>query len=224
MISMGMTVLGGVMQFAGMQQQASAQEQAGRVAVQNAQVVQQQREAQAKQQESEALQNRAAANDEAAKGQRAMIEAKRKGRLLAGRAQAVMAASGAGVDDSMTAGLLAEGDYAGDVALFEGDQRARSFKNAANVNDYQAAGSRYTGAGAVWQANQTKQAYDFAAGNTRSSSYGVLAGSLAKAGIGIADKYGGDWGNTDVKAVSADTYTENDPRFSSLPGGYMGIY
>ncbi len=165
-ISMGMTVLGAGMSFIGSQNQAAAQQQAGQIAMQNAQMRQQAMEAQAKQQESEAAQNRAAANDEAAKGQRAMIEAKRKGRLMAGRAQAVMAASGAAVDDSMTtAGLLAEGEYAGDVAMFEGDQRARSFRNAANVNDYQAAGSRYGGAGALWQGQQTKNAYDFAASN-----------------------------------------------------------
>lgn len=222
-ISMGMTVLGAGMSFIGAQNQAAAQQQAGQVAVQNAQIVQQQREAQAKQQESEAAQNRAAANDEAAKGQRAMIEQKRKGRLLAGRAQAVMAASGAGVDDSMTAGLLAEGDYAGDVAMFEGDQRARSFKNAANVNDYQAAGSRYAGAGAVWQANQTKQAYDFAASNTRAASWGQLAGGIAKAGMSLAEKYGGDSAG-DVKAVAASPYTVGDPRFSSTAGGYGGVF
>lgn len=190
LISMGMTVLGAGMSFIGSQNQAAAQQQAGQIAMQNAQMKQQQLEAQAKQQESEAAQNRAAANDEAGKGQRAMIEAKRKGRLMAGRAQAVMAASGAGVDDSMTAGLLAEGDYAGDVAMFEGDQRARSFRNAANVNDYQAAGSRYGGAGAIWQGQQTKNAYDFAASNTRAASWGKLAGGLAQAGMGLAEKYG----------------------------------
>jgi hypothetical protein len=223
MISMAMTVVGAGMSFIGSQNQAAAQQQAGAVAMQNAQIRQQQMEAQAKQQESEAAQNRAAANDEAAKGQRAMIEAKRKGRLMAGRAQAVMAASGAAVDDSMTAGLLAEGDYAGDVAMFEGDNRARDRKNAANVNDYQAAGSRYGGAGAIWQGQQTKSAYDFAASNTRMSSYGQLAGGLAKAGIGIADMYGGDYGGG-PKAVSGDAYTQNDPRFSSTAGGYMGIH
>lgn len=199
MISMGMTLLGSGMSFIGSQNQAAAQQQAGNIALQNAQIRQQQMEAQAKQQESEAAQNRAAANDEAGKGQRAMIEAKRKGRLMAGRAQAVMAASGAAVDDSMTAGLLAEGDYAGDVAMFEGDQRARNFKNAANVNDYQAAGSRYGGAGAILQGQQTKSAYDFAASNTRMSSYVQLAGGLAKAGIGIAEHYGGvDTGGRDA--------------------------
>jgi hypothetical protein len=217
LISTAMTVVGAGMSFIGSQNQAAAQQQAGAVAMQNAQIRQQQMEAQAKQQESEAAQNRAAANDEAAKGQRAMIEAKRKGRLMAGRAQAVMAASGAAVDDSMTAGLLAEGDYAGDVAMFEGDQRARDRKNAANVNDYQAAGSRYGGAGAVWQGQQTKNAYDFAASNTRASSYGQLAGGLAKAGMGIADMYGGDY-------VSVSDSTAQKEWFASLdkPGSVGG--
>jgi hypothetical protein len=220
-ISMGMTVLGAGMSFMGSQQQAAAQQQAGNIAVQNAQMRQQQLEAQAKQQESEAAQNRAAANDEAAKGQRAMIEQKRKGRLLAGRAQAVMAASGAGVDDSMTAGLLAEGEYAGDVAMFEGDQRSRSFKNAANVNDYQAEGARYAGAGAVWQGQQTKAAYDFAASNTRNASYGSLIGGIAKAGMGIADMYGGDY----VAVTDSTAKTKWDESLSrSGSAGYGGIY
>jgi len=209
MISMGMTLLGTGMQFIGSQNQAAAQQQAGAVAMQNAQIRQQQMEAQAKQQESEAAQNRAAANDEAAKGQRAMIEAKRKGRLMAGRAQAVMAASGAAVDDSMTAGLLAEGDYAGDVAMFEGKNRERDRKNAANVNDYQAAGSRYGGAGAVLQGQQTKSAYDFAASNTRMSSYGQLAGGLAKAGIGIADMYGGDYAGDTALRKSGESAAQD---------------
>lgn len=194
MISMAMTVVGAGMSFIGSQQQAAAQQQAGNVALQNAQIRQQQMEAQAKQQESEAAQNRAAGNDEAAKGQRAAAEADRKGRIMAGRAQALMAASGAAPDDSMTAGLLAEGKYAEKVALFEGNQSARKFKNAAHINDYQAAGSRYGGAGAILQGQQTKSAYDFAASNTRISSYGQLAGGLAKAGMGIADMYGGDYG------------------------------
>lgn len=197
--SAGMTILGAISSSNGMQQQASAQERAGQVAVQNAESVRVQREAQAKQLEAEALQNRAAANDEAAKAQRVAIEAKRKGRLLAGKAQAVMAASGAGVDDSMTAGLLAEGDYAGDVALFEGDQRARSFKNAAHVNDYQAAGQRYQGDAGIWQAKQTKAAYDNAAGSTRGAANARLIGGIASAGVSMATYYGGsDWGKPEI--------------------------
>lgn len=210
-----------------MQQQADAQQRAGQVAVQNAENARIQREAQARQQESEAAQNRAAANDEAAKGQRQMIEAKHKGRILAGRAQAVMAASGAGVDDSMTAGLLAEGGYAGDVALFEGDQRARSVKNAANVNDYQAAGQRYAGDVGIWQAWQTKQAYDSAASSTRGAATSRLVSGIGQGVISLAAKYGGEWGGGDTVTATArgDEYVKNDPRFASLPGGMSpGIY
>jgi|GEM_PF-3039103 len=203
--SAAMTVVSGVMSFAGSQNQAGAQEQAGRVAQQNAILRQQQLEAQARQQEGEAAQNRAAANDSAAAGQRQMIEAKRKGAIMAGRAQAVMGASGAGVDPSMTAGLLAEGNYAGDVANFEGQQRERGYKNAANVNDYQAAYSRYSGKGAVWQGAQTQAAYNTAAGNTRSAATGALIGSVAKAGIGLAAQYGGDWGGGDTGVAQSET-------------------
>lgn len=224
--SAGMTILGAISSSNGMNQQADAQQRAGQVAVQNAENARVQREAQAKQLEAEALQNRATANDEAAIGQRKMIEAKRKGRLLAGRAQAVMAASGAGVDDTMTAGLLAESDYAGEVALFEGDQRARSFKNAAHVNDYQAAGQRYAGEAGMWQAKQTKAAYDSAAASTRGAATSRLIGGIASAGMSLAAKYGGDWGSGTESispAMRGDEYTVNDPRFASLPGGQWGL-
>lgn len=203
--STAMTVIGGLTAHSGAQNTAAAQEQAGRVAQQNAILRQNQMEAQARQQEGEAAQNRAAANDQAAMGQRQAIEAKRKGAIMAGRAQAVMGASGAGVDPSMTAGLLAEGNYAGDVANYEGRQRERASLNAANVNDYQAAYSRYSGKGAVWQGAQTQAAYNTAAGNTRSAATGALIGTVAKAGIGLAAQYGGDWGGG---ANPQDAWTE----------------
>lgn len=182
-VSAGMTVLGAI-------SQSNAQRQAGDAAVANARMRSQQAELQARQQEQEAVLQRANANDAAAVGQRKAIEAQRKGRLMAGRAQAVMAASGAGVDPSMTAGLLAEGNYAGDVANFEGQQNERNYKNAANVNDYNARGLRYSGAAGEWSAQSTKAAYDSAATST-------LIGGIGKAGLSIASKYGGDWGGGD---------------------------
>lgn len=203
--SAALTVVSGVMSFAGSQNQAGAQEQAGRVAMQNAQLRRQQAEAQAQAQESAAQQNRAAANDAAAIGQRQMIEAKRKGAIMAGRAQAVMGASGAGVDPSMTAGLLAEGNYAGDVANYEGRQRERGYLNEEHVNNANAAYARYSGQGAVWQGAQTQAAYNTAAGNTRTAATGALIGSVAKAGIGLAAQYGGDWGGGDTGVAQSET-------------------
>lgn len=214
-ISAGLTVLGAI-------SSSNAQRQAGDTAVANANARQQQMEAQAKQQEAEATQQRANANDAAAIGQRQAIEAKRKGMIMAGRAQTVMAAAGGGVDPSITAGLMAEGDYAGDVAKFEGDQRARGFKNQANVNDYNASGLRYGGQVGVWQAGNTKAAYDSAATST-------LIGGIAKAGIGLASVYGGDWGGGEPSPTAGTfkagaPYVQNDPRLASLPGYEDKLY
>lgn len=179
-ISAGMTILGAVAGAAGQMQQ-------GNVAAQNAQMRDQQMRAQALQQENEAEQNRAAANNAAAVGQREAIEAQRKGRIMAGRAQTVMAASGAGVDGSMTAGLLAEGDYAGDVALYGGEDKARVLRNMGTVNDYNAASLRAGGQAGIWSAEQTKGAFTTAA-------VGSLVKGVAGAGMGLAAQYGGSSG------------------------------
>lgn len=178
-ITAGMTVLGGATTALGMISQ-------GNIAAQNAQQRDQQMRAQAIQQENEAEQNRAAANNAAAVGQREAYEAKRKGRIMAGRAQTVMAASGAGVDNSMTAGLLAEGDYAGDVAQYGGEEKARGFRNAATINEYQAAALRVGGQNALRAGEQARSAYTMA---------GIGAGvrGIAGAGMGLAAKYGGDY-------------------------------
>ena len=189
-LSAGMTVLGAV-------GQSNAQREAGDIAYRNAQLRNQQMEQQARQLEQQSLQQKAAANREASSGQREAIERIRKGRLMASRAKAVMAASGAGVDDSMVAGLLAEADYAGDVALYEGDERARVQRNAATVSTYNAAASRSGGQAALWQGENVRGASSRAADAT-------LIGGLAKAGIGLAAKYGEDWGwGSDAGDVAA---------------------
>lgn len=187
-IAIGATVLSTAMTVLGSVSSANAQRAQGDIAMRNAQLRQQQMEAQAQEQEQEALQQRAAANNAAAVGQRDAIEARRKGQIMAGRAQTVMAAAGAGVDDSMTAGLLSEGKYAGDVALYQGSERARVFRNQGAVNDFNAASLRAGGAGGVWSAEQTKGAFDTAAAST-------LTTGIGKAAFGLAAKYGGDWGD-----------------------------
>lgn len=64
--------------------------------------------------------------------QREAIEAKRKSTIMAGRARAVMAASGAGVDTGTLAELLAEGEMSFENSLFEG---AVAKRNAAIVSE-----------------------------------------------------------------------------------------
>jgi hypothetical protein len=189
-LSAGMTVLGSI-------SAANAQRAQGDIAMRNAQLRQQQMEAQAREQEQEALQQRAAANNAAAVGQREAIEARRKGQIMAGRAQTVMAAAGAGVDDSMTAGLLSEGKYASDVALYQGSEKARVFRNQGLVNDFNAASLRATGQGGVWSAEQTKGAFDTAAANT-------LTTGIGKAAFGLAAQYGGNFGGSGSDVSFAD--------------------
>jgi hypothetical protein len=196
-ISAGMSVLGAGATAIGQIQQ-------GNVAQQNAQLRNQQMQAQAMQQENEAEQNRAAANNAAAVGQREAIEARRKGRIMAGRAQTVMAASGAGVDGSMTAGLLAEGDYAGDVALYNGNERARGYRNAGTINEYNAAGLRRGGQVALMQGEQAKSAYTMA-------GIGTAFKGVAGAGMGLAAKYGGDTVGDGGSSIPAGFDAQGNP-------------
>ncbi len=190
----GMMALSAAMTVVGAVSSAAGQAQQGNIAAQNARLRDQQMQAQAVQQENEAEQNRAAANNAAAIGQREAFEAQRKGRIMAGRAQTVMAASGAGVDGSMTAGLLAEGDYAGDVALYQGEDKARVLRNMGTVNEYNAASLRAGGQAGVWSAEQTRGAFNTAATST-------LLKGVASAGMGLAAKYGGDFAGGDVSAA-----------------------
>jgi hypothetical protein len=74
--------------------------------------------------------------------QREAIEAKRKGTIMAGRARAVMAASGGGVDQGTIAELMAEGEMKFEDRLFEGAAAARSAKIASEGAKYEAALTR----------------------------------------------------------------------------------
>jgi len=208
-VSAGMSILGGI-------SSAGAQSQAGQTAYDNAVARNQMMVQQSQQQMQEAKQHRDAANTEAAMGQRNAIEAVRKGKIMASRAQAVMAGSGAGVDPTLTAGLLAEGDHAGDVALYEGDERARVQRNAGEVAEYQANASRAGGATAIWQGEKAKAAADRAASAT-------IFGSIAKAGIGLASKYGGEFGGgsdagSPIGADETMAAYNNAPSWFTQPG------
>lgn len=203
-ITAGMTVLGAATSALGAIQQGNA-------AAANAQLRNQQMQAQARQQENEAEQNRAAANNAAAVGQREAIEARRKGMIMAGRAQTVMAASGAGVDPSMTAGLLAEGDYAGDVALYQGEDKARVLRNMGKVNEFNADTLRAGGQAGIWSAEQTKGAFTTAA-------IGSAFKGIAGAGMGLAAAYGGSDGVSATSPGSAMAAYKDLPVSQRAPG------
>lgn len=165
--SMGMTIIGGA-------QQAEAQRMAGETNYQNALARQSALDNEAKQREAEAKEQQAAA-------QRRGIEQKRRATITAGRAQAVMAASGAGVDDSIISGILNEGDFAFDSALYEGDSKAQKL-------NYDAELRRFEGRQGVRGAAYTRDVYNRRADQTMTNTIGK---SLFQ-GASLAAKYGPD--------------------------------
>lgn len=172
------------MGIAGAAQQSEAQRAAGETAYQNALIRNQQLENQAKQQEAEAKAQQATA-------QRKAIEERRQSDIAASRARAVMAASGAGVDESLLAGILGTGDYNVKAALYEGDTAAQGL-------NYQAQLSRYQGQTGITMARRTRAAYDSAAGSTL--AYGI-AGAATR-GLSLAAKYAPDIPGNDVTAAA----------------------
>lgn len=179
--SVGMSILGSA-------QQAQGQQQAAEIARTNARIEADQAERAAVAKEEEAREQRAAALDEQAKAQRNAIEEDRQGKLLAGRAMTVMAKSGASPDYSIFSGLLGEGEYAAEMANYEGEQKARTMRQGANISDYEAASSRATGKAVLARGEQVAKAYSSAADAT-------LIGGIGKGVISLASKYGGDsWG------------------------------
>ena len=175
-ISAGATVLSGVMS-------ASAQQQQGDAMYRNALLRNQQAEAQAQVLKVQADQQRTAAIQEQAVAQRKAIEAQRKGSIMASRARAVMAASGGGVDEKLVNSLIGEGEYGKDVALYEGDERARNLRNQAKYTDYNADLTRWSGGAGVGMAANDRS-------NLYAKSGMTILGSGLQAGIGLAGKYG----------------------------------
>ena len=162
--SAGMTILGA-------SNQAAGQRTAGQVALNNAILRSEQAKAEAVRQEANAVAVEAS-------GQRRAIEAVRKGDIMASRARAVMAASGAGVDNKLIARLMGEGEYAKDVALFEAGDKARVMRDRGR----QAIWSGETG---ITQGLYEKSSMDARADTTM--TMGIIS-----AGMGLAQKYGGD--------------------------------
>lgn len=74
--------------------------------------------------------------------QREAIATKRKATIMAGRARAVMAASGAGVDQGTIAELLAEGEMGFENSLFEGAVAGRNARIVSEGAKYEAALTR----------------------------------------------------------------------------------
>lgn len=183
------SVAGIGMGIAGASQQSDAQRQAGEIQYQNALIRQQQMEAEAKRLEGEAKQREANANAQQAASQREALEQKRKAGIAAGRAQAVMAASGAGVDTNLIDGILGEGELAFDTALYEGDAKAQDSRYQASLNKHEAATRRWQGQTEVAQGARSRSAMNARADSTM--SMGITKGVIGA--VSLASKYGGDF-------------------------------
>jgi hypothetical protein len=205
-IAMGAMAASAAMTVVSSVASANAQRQQGEAEYQDALMRQQQAEQQAELLQQQAQQQRVAAGQEQAASQRQAIEAKRKGDIMASRARAVMAASGGGVDEKLVASLIGEGDYGKDMALYQGDERARTLNNRAAVTDFQAASARYGGATGVGMAGVDRSILDSRADAT-------IIGGVAQAGIGLASKYGGS-GSSGPTAASPESTMST---FNSLP-------
>lgn len=90
--------------------------------------------------EYESQQADVAAGQAQAASQRAAQEQLRRGRFAASRAQAVAAASGAGASDPTVMDIIgditAEGAYRSRLALYEGDDRARAYKERGKTAEF----------------------------------------------------------------------------------------
>lgn len=125
----------------------------------------------------EAEQLRVQAGQSVAAAQHAAREQRRQADLLQSRAIAVAAASGGGVSDPTVVNILGkiagEGAYRAGLAIYEGEERARTLRMGAAARDYE-------GALAI------------EAGDLAADAYGMQAGaSLFKGTSSLFSKYGG---------------------------------
>ena len=129
---LAVAVAGTAMTVAGQRQQARSEAQY--------------RSAQATAKEFEAQQLEAKAIQDVAVAQRSAQEQKRQSRVLQSRALAVAAASGGGASDptvfNIISDLEGEGAYRSAVAMYEGEDRARTDRMSAEAARYEAAGYR----------------------------------------------------------------------------------
>lgn len=132
--------------------------------------------------------------------QRQKAEEARTARLVASRALAVAAASGAGASDStvvnLIAGIKGEGAYRGAVAMYEGEERSRKLLMGADAR-------RYEGAVGIEGSNDAARAYDF---KNQATSL-QATGQLMQAAGSLFGKYGGGGfgGTTGGQAGSGDS-------------------
>ena len=162
-VTIGMAVAGTVLGAYGQIQQGNAAEAAGK--------------AQQKGLEYQAAQMEVQAGQERAAAQRRAMDERRKKTLTQSRAQAISAAGGGGSLDPTIVDIMgdleAEGEYNANVAMYEGEERARDLLTGSQLRRYEGTQARTAG----------KMA--------KKSSRIAAAGSLLKGGNSLMDKYGG---------------------------------
>lgn len=177
---------------------AAGQYQQGRIARRQGEAIQRSKQFEAEQLVQSAGQEQAAA-------QRKALEERRRASLVASRALALSAASGAGASDPTVEQIISEidgeGEYRAAVALYGGEERARRLRMGADA--------------AIWEGENAA-----ALGRARGRAATVSAiGSLAASGGGMYAKYGMGGPTTNPSAGTFDSYElfsgkgMTDPRF-----------
>ena len=130
------------------------------------------------------------AGEAAAAGQRKAAEERRRAQLVQSRALALAAAGGGAADPSVVdivSDIEGEGAYRALAAMYEGEDRARSFRNAAAARRYEGDVSKATGRGSPFSTI-------LRGGATLFSKYGN-GGPPKTSSVGALDRY--DLGNVD---------------------------
>lgn len=140
--------------------------------------------------EFEAAQLEQASGQYVATSQRARLDEKRKGDLVASRILALAAAGGGGTGDGvmdLIANVHAEAAYRGGIALYQGEEKRRQLLMAADAR-------RYEGALAEESGNARKDAASISA-----------LGALFKGGASLYNNYGAGGPKSPVESRSFDT-------------------
>lgn len=176
--------------------QAKGQRDAAKASQQQAAQVQAAKNFEAAQMEQSAVQEVAAA-------QRRALEERRRATLVASRAQAVAAASGAGASDTTVENIISdiagEGEYRAGLAIYQGEESARRLRMGAQ-------GARMEGSSIAQFGESRARAYNTAA-----------LGSLAGGAASLYTKYGMG-GPQRSSALDGSIYDSrftdmSDPRF-----------
>ncbi len=180
-VGLGGTVVGAANTAAAGKAEGRALQQAGRAEARAG-------EARALAREHEAAQGRQQAGQERASAQRSASEKRRQGRLLASRALAVAAASGAGAGDPTAEKIIgdigAEGEFRALSEMFIGEERALGLETRADLLTFEAEQERIAG-------QVARRAGDTAGAEARRSGQtGAIGDLLGGAGrLGLA-RYG----------------------------------